>query len=107
MLLGAPKAHLFTKWVREVLQLSHAEGRWVAFFFLQRLWACIFHHLALAMAVSVPVLEDYINRNPSCPGRCGSLGRACHSGCLLALCLAGAAVQHEAGLGGVSRPQRP
>lgn len=35
---------------------------------LQRFWACIFHNLALTLAVSAPALEDYINGNPSCPG---------------------------------------
>lgn len=43
---------------------------WIFFFFflVGRLWPCIFHNLALTLAVSVPALEDYINGNPSCPG---------------------------------------
>lgn len=60
--LGALKAHSFTKWTP-----CHEKCGWVGFFWMQRLWACIFHNLALRLAVSAPALEDYINCNPSCP----------------------------------------
>lgn len=35
---------------------------------MQRVWACIFHNLALTLAVSAGALGDYINGNPSRPG---------------------------------------
>lgn len=41
---------------------------WVLFLWIERLWTCIFHNLALPLAVSAPALEDYINGNSSCPG---------------------------------------
>lgn len=46
------------------------------FLWMQRLWTCIFHNLALMLAMSAPALEDYINGNSGCPGLAVEAGAA-------------------------------